>query len=131
MAIWGERMSPEEQKDKEEQERKVGLFVAYSVPSILTLINIPLLFRMIPHNAAYGVRVRETMENPAIWFDVNQVVAAISIVSCLLCLAIIYYVENHVSLKPMTKLHISIWVPLAIILAGLGIGTEIALSIYG
>ena len=39
---------------------------------LLTLIAIPLYFGKIGPNGLYGFRVKKTMENPEIWYPVNQ-----------------------------------------------------------
>jgi hypothetical protein len=39
---------------------------------VLVGISIPLILGKIPPNGWYGFRVRKTMENPEIWYPVNQ-----------------------------------------------------------
>ena len=39
---------------------------------LLTALSVPLIQRRIPPNGLYGFRVRKTMEDPVIWYDVNE-----------------------------------------------------------
>lgn len=48
----------------------VVMFVIFSL--FLAAIAIPLIFHLIPPNGLYGFRVRKTMENPEIWYAVNE-----------------------------------------------------------
>jgi len=39
--------------------------------ALLCLISVPLILRWIGPNLFYGFRVRATLKNPDVWFDVN------------------------------------------------------------
>ena len=39
--------------------------------TLLTLLSIPLILRKIKPNSLYGFRVKQTLENPEIWYAVN------------------------------------------------------------
>jgi len=46
------------------------LYVAAGV--LLAILSIPLIRRKIPPNGLYGFRVPKTMDNPELWYLVNQ-----------------------------------------------------------
>ena len=48
------------------------LLVLYiSIGILLALLSIPLIWRWIPPNGWYGFRIRQTLENPQLWYEVN------------------------------------------------------------
>jgi len=52
------------------------LLVFYCAAGVLLLVlSIPLLLKKIPPNPIYGFRVSQTLENPEIWYAVNQYAA--------------------------------------------------------
>ena len=55
------------------------LYVASGV--LLVLIALPLLFGKVPPNTFYGFRVAATLDNPRLWYAVNQHAAKRLIVS--------------------------------------------------
>ena len=49
-----------------------ALLVLYIASGLLlAALSVPLILRRIPPNGAYGFRVRQTMENPRLWYEVN------------------------------------------------------------
>jgi uncharacterized membrane protein len=48
----------------------VILYAAIGI--LLALISLPMIARKIKPNPFYGYRVRKTLENPEIWYDVNE-----------------------------------------------------------
>ncbi len=50
--------------------------------AVIGLIAIPLAMGLIPPNPVYGVRTRRTIENPALWYNVNAVGGQLLLVAC-------------------------------------------------
>lgn len=48
-----------------------GFFTILACSGLLILIAVPLAFRKIPRNIAYGFRTRATMANDEIWYEAN------------------------------------------------------------
>lgn len=48
------------------------LFVFLLMSLIMALISIPLIMRKVEPNLFYGFRIRKTLENRELWFDVNE-----------------------------------------------------------
>ena len=40
--------------------------------TLLSLLSIPLILGKIPPNGLYGVRVRATLQDPALWYSANR-----------------------------------------------------------
>jgi hypothetical protein len=38
---------------------------------VLVLLSIPLMFRWIPPNRFFGLRIPSTLRNPSVWYDAN------------------------------------------------------------
>jgi hypothetical protein len=49
------------------------ILVLYSALGLLlTAISLPLIRRKVAPNSLYGFRVRRTLEDPKVWYDVNE-----------------------------------------------------------
>ena len=54
---------------------------------LLALLSLPLIARKIKPNPYYGFRVSETLENPEIWYTVNQYLAKRQLAAALIEIA--------------------------------------------
>jgi hypothetical protein len=57
-------------KDKEFMEILLALYVFSGL--LLAAISVPLIKHKIPPNGLYGFRIPSTMENPDLWYKVNE-----------------------------------------------------------
>lgn len=48
------------------------VFTNLAVGILLMIISIPMIYHKIRPNHFYGFRVNKTLENPQIWYDVNE-----------------------------------------------------------
>ena len=53
-------------------EKQLLLLIYCSAGILLALLSIPLMRRKIPPNGLYGFRTQKTMDNPELWYLVNQ-----------------------------------------------------------
>jgi len=71
------------------------MFIVFGL--ILAGISIPMILRRIPPNGLYGFRVKKTMENPEIWYKVNEHFGkrlfAASLIQVLVCVGL-YFVPG-------------------------------------
>jgi uncharacterized membrane protein len=72
------------------------LFIFYLVFGILQiLLALPLLYEKIPPNVFYGMRVRDTLNDPSLWYPANRYLARWMLISGGLFLAgtiLLYFV---------------------------------------
>jgi len=54
---------------------------------LLSMLAVPLIRRKVRPNPFYGVRIRQTLDNPEVWYPVNEYVARRLFVVGLLCAA--------------------------------------------
>jgi hypothetical protein len=64
-------------------------------PLGIIVLCLPLMFRMIPRNALYGIRVREAFQSEADWYAINELGAAALIGACLVWLAAAAYAPRR------------------------------------
>jgi len=53
-------------------EKQLLLLMYCSAGILLAILSIPLMRRKIPPNGLYGFRTQKTMDNPELWYLVNQ-----------------------------------------------------------
>ena len=53
--------------------RTESLITIIGCGGLLILLGVPLLLEKVPPNGLYGVRIRATFTDPAIWYEVNRV----------------------------------------------------------
>jgi hypothetical protein len=53
-------------------EKQLLLLLYCSAGILLALLSIPLMRRKIPPNGLYGFRTEKTIDNPELWYLVNQ-----------------------------------------------------------
>jgi hypothetical protein len=53
-------------------EKQLLLLLYCSAGLLLALLSIPLMRRKIPPNGLYGFRIEKTINNPELWYLVNQ-----------------------------------------------------------
>ena len=53
-------------------EKQLLLLMYCSAGILLAILSIPLMRRKIPPNGLYGFRTQKTMDNPELWYMVNQ-----------------------------------------------------------
>jgi uncharacterized membrane protein len=51
----------------------LGFFVAAGL--LLSALSLPLIWHKVPPNPLYGFRVRQTLDDPAVWYPVNAFAA--------------------------------------------------------
>src|SRR5689334_4885003 len=52
---------------------RIMILVMYTGAGLLlAAISLPLIRRKVPPNSLYGFRVRRTLEDPKVWYDVNE-----------------------------------------------------------
>ena len=59
--------------------------------ALIAIASVPLILKLVPPNPIYGVRTRRALENPDIWFRINQfggwaLIAAAGVTAILLML---------------------------------------------
>jgi SdpI/YfhL protein family len=68
---------------------------------LLAVLSIPLIFRKIGPNPWYGFRVRQTLDDPAVWYPVNAYAAkrlfAVGLVSCLSAVVLFFVPDLDLS----------------------------------
>jgi hypothetical protein len=73
----------------ESERARIRLFFP---PITIILTCLPLLFKMIPRNRWYGVRVREAYASEGAWYAINQIGAVALIVASLVWFVAAIYV---------------------------------------
>ena len=50
---------------------RILLYLNVGTGALLALLSVPLILRWVGPNPLYGFRVKATLENPDLWYDVN------------------------------------------------------------
>jgi uncharacterized membrane protein len=77
-----------------------SLVTVAAVDLLIALVSIPLIFRRIPRNAAYGVRTPATLSSDEIWYPANEYGGKALLLSSLLGVVGIVIVVNVDGITP-------------------------------
>lgn len=70
----------------------------FTIPAVLFLVlALPLIFGVIPPNRLYGVRTRQTLANPEMWYRTNRAAGMALVVSGLIYLVVAAVFPSHVA----------------------------------
>lgn len=97
-----------------ESEKISGIVVygSYIISIIYGLLAFPLAFNMVTPNSWYGVRTQSTLQNPDVWYSVNNTAGWGLLLASFVCVAVIYYFNNFVSLSTDNKIIVSTMAPI-------------------
>jgi formate hydrogenlyase subunit 3/multisubunit Na+/H+ antiporter MnhD subunit len=91
--------------------------ITFTIVSVVLIIAaLPLIFKNIPPNIAYGFRLQKTLSNPEIWYRANQFGGISVLISCLITLSAygaLYQYRETLAFPEMNRLALGLFlVPL-------------------
>ena len=95
---------------------RLMMTLPYVFSGLFTVLGLPLAFGWISPNHFYGVRTRETLENPDLWYSANFVGGISMVVAGVLSGLIVYALHRHWGVDSELKVMFAFFIPIVFIL---------------
>ncbi len=91
---------------------KIITYVLYVMPLTFIITGLPLALKRIAPNNVYGFRTRETLENPEIWYSVNNLGGTFFVTAGVISIAVLFALQHYWKVSPMIAVIVGFTLPL-------------------